>query len=83
LFGIGLEEFLLTIIVGIILIGPKEIPVVAISIIKFIRKIKSISNEVNKSVEVFMTETELKSIIDNKELEEEFKVEVEDNDKSA
>lgn len=83
MFGIGLEEFLLTIIVGIILIGPKEIPVVAISIIKFIRKIKSISNEVNKSVEVFMTETELKSIIDNKELEEEFKVEVEDNDKSA
>lgn len=79
MLGIGLPELLLTACVGVIFIGPKQIPGMVVAAVKFIRKIKSFSSDLNRSVEAFMVETELNTIVggavfveESKDLEEVF-----------
>jgi len=62
MFGIGLPELILTLSLGLIFIRPKDIPNATYSVLKFIRKIKRMLKDINKSVEVFMAETELDNI---------------------
>jgi len=70
LFGIGWSELLLVVLVGVVFIGPKEIPATVYTIAKFIRKIKSITKDVNNSVEAFMVENELHEVVNGKVFEE-------------
>ncbi len=65
MLGIGLPELLLTACIGVIFVGPNEIPKVIYGMVKFVRKIKTMSQSLNKSVEVFMAETELNTIVDD------------------
>ena len=82
MLGIGLPEVLLTLCLGVIFIGPKEIPSAVYSLLKFIRKIKTMSSSINKSVEVFIAETELNAIVDEAVFIDESKdLEAEINDK--
>jgi len=62
LFGIGWPEFLLILGVAIVIIGPNDIPKAVYSAGKFVRKIKDISAEVNKTLQGVMLEGELQDI---------------------
>jgi len=81
MFGVDLTEFIVVIALGVILIGPKDIPNVIYSVGKVFRKIKDVTSDVNRSIEVFMTETELREIADK--ADKSVKDESKDNDRTA
>lgn len=62
MFGIDWSEFLVVAIVAVIAIGPKDIPHALYKAGKFIRKIKKLSGEFQKSLDEVMTEGELEDI---------------------
>ncbi len=62
MFGIGWPEFLLIVGVAIVVIGPDDIPKALYSLGKLFKKFKTLSNEVHRSIEVMMLESELGEI---------------------
>lgn len=67
MFGVDITELMLVVVLGVILIGPKDMPKALYFLGKTVRKIKLIVADINNSVEVFMAESELKEISDKTE----------------
>jgi sec-independent protein translocase protein TatB len=63
LFGIGWLEFLVIVAVAVLVIGPKDLPHALYSAGKFIRKIRRLTAEFQKSVDSVMAEGELDEIV--------------------
>ena len=62
MFGIGGFEFLAILIMGILVIGPKDLPRALYTVGKLARKFKVITADVQKSLEDVMKEGELDEI---------------------
>ena len=62
MFGIGGFEFLAILIIGILVIGPKDLPRALHTLGKFVRKFKAITADVQASLEDVMREGELDEI---------------------
>jgi len=62
LFGIGLPEFLLIIAVGIIVISPDDIPHALHTMGKFFNKFKTITRDVQRSIDDVIAVDELEEI---------------------
>lgn len=62
MFGVGWPEMLLTAIVAVIVIGPKQLPETLHSIGKIVRKIKNITKDFQVSLDEVVTEGELQEI---------------------
>lgn len=63
MLGIGWSEMLLTAAVAVVVIGPKDLPGVLYSAGKFLRKIKTFSSDVQKSLDQILHEEELNEIV--------------------
>jgi sec-independent protein translocase protein TatB len=62
LFGIGLPEFLIILVVAIVVIGPKDLPHALYTAGKFVRKFRIIASDIQKSLDSVMEEGELDEI---------------------
>lgn len=62
MFDVGLSELALIALVGLIVIGPKDMPVVARYIMGAIRELKSFANGVRKQVEDIAEEAGLNDL---------------------
>ncbi len=65
MFGIDLPEFLLIVFVAVVVIGPKDLPRALYMAGKFIRKIKSYTADIQKTLDKIMEEGELEEIVRN------------------
>ena len=65
MFSFGWSEIVLTIIIVVIIVGPKEIPNLLKQIGAFSKSIKKISREFKKSLNDLAEESELKDIKDS------------------
>ncbi|MBU6475457.1 MAG: Sec-independent protein translocase protein TatB [Alphaproteobacteria bacterium] len=63
MFGIDLPEFLLILFVAVVVIGPKDLPRALYMVGKFIRKIKSYTSDIQKTLDQIMQEGELEDIV--------------------
>lgn len=63
MFGIGLPEFLVILVVAVVVIGPQDMPRLLYSAGKFMRKFRSFTADVHKSLDHVMREGELDEII--------------------
>ena len=52
MFGIGMPELILILVVGLIVIGPKKIPDLAKSLGKAVREFKTATSEFKKSLDI-------------------------------
>lgn len=62
MFGIGLPEFVVILAVAVVVIGPKDLPRALYAFGKFVRKIKLMTSDIQKSLDVVMEEGELDEI---------------------
>ena len=62
MFGIGGFEFLAILVMGILVIGPKDLPRALHTVGKLVRKFKAVTADVQKSLEDVMKEGELDEI---------------------
>lgn len=62
MFGIDLPEFVVILAVAIVVIGPKDLPRALYEVGKFVRKIKLMTSDVHKSLDVVMEHGELDEI---------------------
>ncbi len=65
MFGIDLPEFLLIVFVAVVVIGPKDLPRALYMAGKFIRKIKSYTTDIQRTLDKIMEEGELEEIVRN------------------
>ncbi len=65
MLGIDLPEFLLIVFVAVVVIGPKDLPRALYMAGKFIRKIKSYTTDIQKTLDKIMEEGELDDIVRN------------------
>ena len=66
--SIGLGEILITLLVGFIVVGPEDLPKVARTVARWVRKIRQMMKELSKNVEA-----EIKLDEDIREVKEELK----------
>lgn len=64
MFGIGLPEFLVILVVAVVAIGPKDIPRTLHGAGKIFRKFRIITADIQKSLDSVMNEGELDEIIE-------------------
>ena len=62
MFGVGLPEFLLIVAVAVVVIGPKDLPRALYTAGKIIRKLKMLSNDIQKSLDDVIKDGELEEI---------------------
>ena len=62
MFDIGASELLLTVIVAIVVIGPKDLPLALRTAGKWIGKIRRVSNHFRTGVETMIREAELEEM---------------------
>jgi sec-independent protein translocase protein TatB len=63
LFGIGLPEFLIILVVAVVVIGPKDLPRALYSAGKLLRKFRVLTADIQKSLDVVLHEGELDEIV--------------------
>lgn len=63
MFGIGLPEFLVILIVAIVVIGPKDLPRALYNAGKLVRKFRRLTADIQKSLDSVLHEGELDDII--------------------
>jgi sec-independent protein translocase protein TatB len=63
LFGIGLPEFLIILVVAIVVIGPKDLPRALYSAGKLVRKFRALTADIQKSLDAVLHEGELDDIV--------------------
>jgi sec-independent protein translocase protein TatB len=63
LFGIGLPEFLVILVVAIVVIGPKDLPRALYNAGKLLRKFRVLTADIQKSLDHVLHEGELDEIV--------------------
>ena len=63
MFGIGLPEFLIILVVAVVVIGPKDLPRALYSAGKLVRKFRVLTGDIQKSLDHIMQEGELDDIV--------------------
>ena len=58
--SIGLDEILLILVVGFVVVGPKDLPKVARTLAQIVKKARKMLKDINKSFEAEMEIEELK-----------------------
>ena len=95
MFGIGLPEFLIILVVAVVVIGPKDLPRALYAAGKLLRKFRLLTADIQKSIDAIMHEGELDDIVEQankpggenmqQEIEKQLQAEVRDkkNDTAA
>ncbi len=63
MFGIGLPEFLVILVVAVVVIGPKDLPQALYAAGKLFRKFRLLTADIQKSLDHIMREGELDDIV--------------------
>ena len=63
MFGIGLPEFLVILVVAVVVIGPKDLPRALYTAGKLVRKFRVLTADIQKSLDGIMHEGELDDIV--------------------
>ena len=63
MFGIGLPEFLVILVVAVVVIGPKDLPRALYMAGKFVRKFRVLTADIQKSLDGIIHEGELDDIV--------------------
>ena len=63
MFGIGLPEFLVILVVAVVVIGPKDLPRTLYMAGKFVRKFRVFTADIQKSLDAVLHEGELDDIV--------------------
>lgn len=63
MFGIGLPEFLIILVVAVVVIGPKDLPRALYAAGKLMRKFRVLTADIQKSLDGIMHEGELDEIV--------------------
>ena len=63
MFGIGLPEFLVILVVAVVVIGPKDLPRALYNAGKLVRKFRVLSADIQKSLDAVLHEGELDDIV--------------------
>ena len=84
MFGIGWSEFIIIFVIGIIVIGPDELPNALRNLGKFFRKIKQMSNSFTDTFDDAMGDLEMEEITNkaNSKFKEQIKENVEKETKT-
>ena len=64
MFGIGLPEFLIILVVAVVVIGPKDLPRALYAAGKMMRKFRALTAEIQKTLDVVLHEGELDEIVE-------------------